>query len=176
MVFIIIILLCILFIPLNFNIFLQNNSLSIELVFLHFIKIKIINDKKIINLESNKEDNSKKSYNRMNYYKLFKNILKFLNLSIKVIFEFGFQRRDITALLYGGMLSVLPIIDNYLKKNNIINSFTYNLYPNFESEIFNMKVITYLKTNMFNIILIIFILLKENIYVRKKYKNAQKEC
>lgn len=175
--FILLFIILILIIPLNLKIFLHNNTLNINITVLNSFNINLIKDKKILDFDnSSKSKKKSKSHDKISTYDIFKILTRFFNMSFDVYFKFGFERRDLTALLYGGLSSIFPILEAYFKKNYSINKFTYKLYPNFKNEIFNIKVISNIKTNMFNIILIIFILLKEKLYIRKKYKTKQKEC
>ncbi|MEF9951836.1 MAG: DUF2953 domain-containing protein [Clostridium sp.] len=97
-----------------------------------------------------------------------------LKLNSKCIYStcFGFERRDYTALCYGFLSALCPYISlRYFNNKN--NQFTYNIYPDFNRVIFDIKVNYVLSGRGFHLILIIFILLQEILIIRKNTRNKE---
>lgn len=183
-IFILLPVLLILICPLTLFIYIHNNEITLNIRIFNLINLSIFKNKKIIDLDDEKSNKNKpnkkiknfKGYKKEYFYKVAKRIKKFLNISIDFSFSFGFERKDLTALAYGVLSGFFPTLKMYLEGKEYIEKFNYNFYPDFNKTFIDIKVTSNIKTNMFKVILIIFILLQENLYIRKRYKNKQKEC
>lgn len=177
MIYIIILLIIILILicPVEIIIELHNNNISVYIKLINIIKITIVNKKKLINFESlfqNEIEGRAEKFHlkRSEILEILKKINKFLKILLNIKIEFGFERRDLTALVYAGLVSVFPILKVYLE-NKFVEGFEYKLLPTFEKEFFDIKVQSSIKINIFKGILIIFILLKETLYIKRQYKS-----
>lgn len=183
-IFIVLPVLFILICPLSLFIYIHNNEITLNIKVFNLINFSIFKNKKIIDLDNEKVHKNKtkkktkkfKGYRKEDFYNIAKKIKKFLKVSINFSFSFGFERKDLTALAYGVLSGVFPTLKIYLERKEYIEKLNYNFYPDFNKTFIDIKVTNNIKTNMFKVILIIFILLRENLYIRRRYKNKQKEC
>ena len=175
--FIPVIILLIILIPLKVNIYIHNKSIKIKLYILNIIKINLINKEDITKLSKKTEEKVKstniynklknkvkfdKSYlKKINFIKLIKKILSHLDIYINIYLRYGFERRDITATFYGFLEIILPIIKAKIR------GFNYVLLPDFSKPTLDIEIKSTIKTNLFNVIIIIFILLQEMLLIRK---------
>lgn len=181
----------VLFIPLSIKTIVHNNKITIYIMIFK-MKFKILNRDSLIDFgeKSAKEVKYSKTYNifkreidesknylkKINFFGILKKVYTYLDLSLDFNIKFGFARRDITAQVFGLLFSIFPIIHTLIHKFIKVSEFTYKFYPNFNTVCFDIKVISNIKTNLFKLILIIFILVKEILRVRRIYKAKLKEC
>lgn len=183
-IFILLPILFILICPISLFIYIHNNEITLSIRIFNLINFSILKDKKIIDLDDEKAHKNKpnkitkkfKGYKKENFYNVAKKIKKFLKVSIVFSISFGFERKDLTALAYGTLSGVFPTLKMYLEGKEYVEKLNYKFYPDFNKTFIDIKVTSNIKTNMFKVILIIFILLQENLYIRKRYKYKQKEC
>ena len=171
----------ILLIPLKLNMYIHNKSIKVKLYILKFINITLIDKEDITKLEkkTEKKVKSTKIYNvlknkikfeknylkKINVFKLIKNIVSHFKIYIDLYLKFGFERRDITAVTYGFFEMFLPIVKTKIKE------FNYVLLPNFSTPLIDFEIKCTIKTNLFKVIIIIFILLQEMLLIRKHKKE-----
>ncbi|MEG0127593.1 MAG: DUF2953 domain-containing protein [Clostridium sp.] len=180
MICLILLILYLLLVKISLNFKYENLYITLSINIFPF-KITIINNKKLpLKKESKEKPNFNSKFNiylRKNRKYIITKSLKRIHTKIhskllaklSINIEYGFERKDITALLYGGLLSMLPIIKIELFNFKRFN-FTYNVYPDFSRSYFNMKVNYVLNGRGFQLISIIFILLKEILIIRKNTK------
>lgn len=181
----------ILFIPFKVETTVHNNSIKMDLLVFK-LKIKILKKRDLINFEEKTDKKIKKSrvykvlkdkvneqkyyLKKIDFFKISKKILKLLDVSIYTKIEFGFDRKDFTAILYGLLSSVFPILKEVLNIYICIKDFNFYSYPHFNKNTFDFITIISIKSNLFNTIFIIFLVVKEILLIRKKFKNEQREC
>ncbi|KMT21372.1 DUF2953 domain-containing protein [Clostridium cylindrosporum] len=182
-IIILILILGMLFIPFKLKVILHNNKIKVYLIILNFIKFKVFERNKLVSFEEDyvkklkshkfykiveNDFRKEKSYfKNMKFLKLVKKIAKKLEISINICFKFGFERRDITAILYGFLCALLPVLKGFLCRVNSNFNLEFKLYPNFNIASIDFKVISTFKTTLFKMILIIFIVFQEILLIKK---------
>ncbi|MEG0641876.1 MAG: DUF2953 domain-containing protein [Clostridium sp.] len=164
----------------------HNNTIKIYLIIVG-IKIKVLDKEKLINFEEKEINKIKESrlFNiiisklkkhrkylwKIDFFRIFKRISRNISTNLSLQLSFGFERRDLTALIFGVLSGVLPILEGLFSSSIPTDKFVYTLNPDFSRSYFDVNAVITIKTNIFHMILIIIILVREILLIEKENKK-----
>jgi len=137
-----------------------------------YFNSKEINIKKITKKKSKKIQIKKFSLDDYSFIlnKLHNNRFK-PKLILKIDGDFGFNDAAITALTYGYLGCLNPILYNLLNYILDVKSIQTKLKPKFSERIFNVTIKCIIIINLANIIYVTLLLLRRYLHIKKKHKS-----